>query len=71
TAAFVLGPEKALAMLARLAEEGPPGARGAEVAMLDAECRFFSTPGTAERLRYRIALDADGVLPGCEAAPAR
>ena len=66
TAAFVLGPEGALAMLARLAEEGPPGARGAELALLDPACRLHTTPGTADRLRYRIALSDAGVLPGCD-----
>ncbi|MEO0325198.1 MAG: FAD:protein FMN transferase [Myxococcota bacterium] len=69
TAAFVLGPEGALAMLARLAEEGPPGARGAEVVLLDAGCRLHATPDTERRLRYRIPLGSDGVLPGCADAP--
>ncbi len=68
TAAFVLGPERALAMLARLAREGPPGARGAEVALLDAGCRLHATPGTEDRLRYRIPLGPERVLPGCEAS---
>jgi len=58
TAAFVLGPEKALEMLVAIDEHE------VEAVILDSECRLYATPGTEDRLRYQIDLD-DGVLPGC------
>lgn len=58
TAAFVLGPERALAMLAALPFR-------AEAVIVGADCKLYTTPGTAERLVMRTEL-ADGALPGCE-----
>ncbi|MEM9067457.1 MAG: FAD:protein FMN transferase [Myxococcota bacterium] len=58
TAAFVLGPERALEMLAALPFR-------AEAIMLDSDCRVHSTPGTFERLQLRVTLEEGGVVPGC------
>ncbi len=57
TAAFVLGPRRALEMLERIELE-------AQVVMLDDDCRLFGTEAATGRLRYRIELEG-GVLPGC------
>ena len=57
TAAFVLGPQKALRML----EDVPVRA---EAVIVGEDCRVHATPGTLEKLTWRIEL-RDGVLPGC------
>lgn len=62
TAVFVLGPERGLEMLARLPFR-------AEAVVVGADCRVHTTPGTAERLHYRMELDEDGRLPACESRP--
>jgi thiamine biosynthesis lipoprotein len=56
TAAFVLGPERALAMLAEV--PGHP-----EAVIIDANLRMWTTPGTRQRLVMRVELDGDR-LPG-------
>ncbi len=57
TAAFVLGADKALEMLAQIPIH-------AEAIILDEDCRLHTTPGTFERLQLRVDLQ-DGVVPGC------
>ncbi len=57
TAAFVLGPERALEMLADA--PGHP-----EAVIIDSEMRVHMTPGTRERLIMRVELGEDGQLPG-------
>ncbi len=56
TAAFILGPERALAMLAQV--PGHP-----EAVIIDADLRMWTTPGTRERLVMRVDLEGDR-LPG-------
>ncbi len=56
TAVFVLGPERALEMLARI--PGHP-----EAVIIDPDLRIWTTPGTRDRLVWRTALE-DGRLPG-------
>lgn len=56
TAAFILGPERALEMLARV-----PG--NPEAVIIDRDLRIWTTPGTRNRLVMRAALQ-DGRLPG-------
>jgi len=56
TAVFVLGPERALEMLARI--PGHP-----EAVIIDPDLRIWTTPGTRDRLVMRAALE-DGKLPG-------
>lgn len=56
TAAFILGPERALEMLARI--PGRP-----EAVIIDSDLRIWTTPGTRDRLVMRVALQ-DGKLPG-------
>ncbi len=55
TAAFVLGPERALEMLARVPN--------AEAVIIDPDLRIWMTPGTSEHLVMRARLQ-DGRLPG-------
>lgn len=57
TAAFILGPERALAMLAEV--PGHP-----EAVIIDSEMRMHLTPGTRERLVLRVELGEDDLLPG-------
>ena len=57
TALIVLGPERALAMFARAPFP-------VEAVLLDSECRLFTTPGTRERMGFRMQL-VDGRLPDC------
>jgi len=59
TAAFVLGPRRALEMFARIDYR-------AEAVMVDDRCRMFATPGTEERLQMRVELDRRNTLPECE-----
>ncbi len=57
TAAFVLGPEKALKMLKRIAYP-------AEAVIVGADCKLYMTPKAKTRLRLNVEL-ADGRLPNC------
>lgn len=57
TAAFVLGPERALAMIA----EAPVRM---EAVIIDRDLRLWTTPGTRERLVMRVELGEDDRLPG-------
>jgi len=57
TAAFVLGPEKALKMLSRIAYP-------AEAVIVGADCKVYMTPKAKKRIRFNVEL-ADGQLPGC------
>ncbi|HJL19046.1 MAG TPA: FAD:protein FMN transferase [Sandaracinaceae bacterium LLY-WYZ-13_1] len=56
TAAFVLGPERALAMLAEV-----PG--GPEAVIIDPRLGIHTTPGTEDRLIMRVPVE-DGRIPG-------
>ncbi len=56
TAAFILGPERALAMLAEV--PGHP-----EAVIIDSNLRLWTTPGTRERMVMRVQLEGDR-LPG-------
>lgn len=56
TAVFILGPERALAMLAEV--PGHP-----EAVIIDPELRIHTTPGTEDRLIMRVPVD-DGRIPG-------
>ncbi len=56
TAAFILGPERAIEMLASV-----PGSP--EAVIIDSRLRMWTTPGTRERLRMRVPLEGDR-LPG-------
>ena len=56
TACFVLGPERALEMLARV--PGHP-----EAVIIGPDLRLHTTPGTRDRLVMRVALDGDRI-PG-------
>ena len=57
TAAFVLGPDKALKMFRRIAYP-------AHAVIVGADCEVYMTPGTQERLRMHVEL-VDGRLPDC------
>ncbi len=57
TAAFVLGPEKALKMLKRIAYP-------AEAVIVGADCKLYMPPKAKKRLRLNVEL-ADGRLPNC------
>lgn len=57
TAAFVLGPERALEMIARAPFE-------VEAVIVDDQLRVHTTPGTRDRLVMRVRLDEDDRLPG-------
>ncbi len=57
TAAFVLGPEKALKMLKRIAYP-------AEAVIVGADCKLYMTPKAKKRIRLNVEL-ADGRLPNC------
>ncbi len=57
TAAFVLGPERALAMIAASPQR-------LEAVIIDRDLRIHTTPGTRERVVMRVELDAEGRLPG-------
>ena len=59
TAAFVLGPRRALEMFERIDYR-------VEAVMIDARCRMHATPGTASRLQMRVELDRRNTLPECE-----
>lgn len=56
TAAFILGPERAIEMLARV--PGHP-----EAVIIDPDLKIWTTPGTRERLHLRVTLHDDR-LPG-------
>ncbi|MGF1468830.1 MAG: FAD:protein FMN transferase [Sandaracinaceae bacterium] len=56
TGCFILGPERCVAMLAEL--PGPP-----EAVIIDPELRVWTTPGTDERVVWRVERE-DGRLPG-------
>jgi thiamine biosynthesis lipoprotein len=58
TAAFVLGPKKALAMLSRIAYP-------AEAVIVGADCRVHMTPKAEHRIRWNVEL-VDGRLPNCK-----
>jgi thiamine biosynthesis lipoprotein len=58
TAAFVLGPVKALKMLARIAYP-------AEAVIVGADCKVYMTPKTRKRIRWNVDL-VDGRLPNCK-----
>ena len=60
---FVMGPERALEMLARV--PGHP-----EAVIIDRDLRIWTTPGTQDRLVMRATLE-DGRLPGPTAFGAR
>jgi FAD:protein FMN transferase len=57
TAAFVMGPERALAMFDHLPFP-------VKAVLVDPECQVFATPGTLEELNMQVELQS-GVLPGC------
>jgi len=58
TAAFVLGPDKALRMLSRIAYP-------AEAVIVGADCRVHMTPKAKKRIRMNVEL-VDGRLPNCK-----
>lgn len=58
TAAFVLGPKKALTMLSRIAYP-------AEAVIVGADCRVYMTPKAKRRIRWNVELD-NGRLPNCK-----
>src|SRR5690606_24314616 len=58
TAAFVMGPERALAMFDRLPFR-------VKAVLVDPDCQVFATPGTLEELHLQVELQS-GVLPGCD-----
>lgn len=62
TAVFVLGVERGLALLAALPFH-------AEAVIVGPDCVLHATPGTADRLRFRMPPDANGVLPRCVGRP--
>ncbi len=57
TAAFVLGPEKALKMFRRIAYP-------AEAVIVGADCQVYTTPKIKKHMRLNVEL-IDGRLPGC------
>ena len=57
TAAFVLGPEKALRMLSRIAYP-------AEAVIVGADCKVYMTPKAKKQIRWNVDL-IDGRLPSC------
>jgi thiamine biosynthesis lipoprotein len=57
TAAFVLGPKKALKMVSRIAYP-------ADAVIVGADCRVYMTPRAKKRIRWHVDL-IDGRLPGC------
>jgi len=57
TAAFVLGPEKALKMFRRIAYP-------AEAVIVGADCKVYMTPKAKNQIRLNVEL-IDGRLPGC------
>lgn len=58
TAAFVLGPKKALKMLSRIAYP-------AEAVIVGADCEVYMTPNAKKRIRWNVDL-VDGKLPNCK-----
>jgi len=58
TAAFVLGPEKALKMLSRMAYP-------AEAVIVGVDCKVYMTPKAEKQIRWTVDL-VDGRLPNCE-----
>ncbi|MFZ1864820.1 MAG: FAD:protein FMN transferase [Polyangiales bacterium] len=58
TAAFVLGPEKALRMLSRMAYP-------AEAVIVGADCKVYMTPKAEKQIRWTVDL-VDGRLPHCK-----
>lgn len=58
TAAFVLGPTKALKMLSRIAYP-------AEAVIVGADCKVYMTPKAEKQIRWAVELE-DGRLPDCE-----
>ena len=58
TAAFVLGPQKALTMLRRIAYP-------AEAVIVGADCRVYLTPKAKKQIRWNVDL-VDGRLPNCK-----
>jgi thiamine biosynthesis lipoprotein len=57
TAAFILGPQKALRMFRRIAYP-------ADAVIVGADCKIYMTPGAEERIRMSVQL-VDGRLPRC------
>jgi len=58
TAAFVLGPEKALKMLSRIAYP-------AEAVIVGSDCKVYMTPKAKRQIRMNVDL-VDGRLPNCK-----
>ena len=58
TAAFVLGPKKALRMLSRMAYP-------AEAVIVGADCKVYLTPKAKKQIRWNVKL-VDGKLPNCK-----
>ncbi len=58
TAAFVLGPQKALKMLRRIAYP-------AEAVIVGADCKVYMTPKAKKQIRLNVEL-VDGRLPNCK-----
>jgi len=58
TAAFVLGPEKALRMLSRIAYP-------AEAVIVGSDCKVYMTPKAKQQIRMNVEL-VDGRLPHCK-----
>jgi thiamine biosynthesis lipoprotein ApbE len=57
TAAFVLGPEKALNMLSRISYP-------AEAVIVGSDCKVYVTPKAKRQIRWNVDL-VDGRLPSC------
>lgn len=62
TALFVLGPERALALLAARTEK-------VDAVIIGSDCVVHTTPGFRERLRFETPLEPGDVLPGCRGRP--
>jgi len=58
TAAFILGPDKALQMLSRIAYP-------AEAVIVGADCKVYMSPKAKKRIRMNVEL-VDGRLPNCK-----
>jgi len=58
TALFVLGPEEALALLARRGD-------ACEAVIVGSDCVVHTTPGFRDRLRFETQLEPGDVLPDC------
>jgi len=62
TALFVLGPEEALALLARRVDR-------CDAIIVGTDCRVYTTPGFRDRLRFEMTLESGDILPDCRGRP--